>query len=60
MTQPANSYRVTLEDREGKKILVWATLKDGQAVQYLREPSHSGWQRIEVRSASILPLDTEL
>jgi putative cardiolipin synthase len=60
MTQPANSYRVTLEDREGKKTLVWSTLKEGQPVQYAREPSHSGWQRIEVSTASILPLDTEL
>ena len=48
MTQPANAYHVTLEDRDGKKTLVWSTVKDGQPVQYLREPSHSGWQRFEV------------
>jgi putative cardiolipin synthase len=60
MTQPANAYHVTLEDRDGKKTLVWSTVKDGQPVQYLREPSHSGWQRFEVASASMLPLDPEL
>jgi putative cardiolipin synthase len=60
MTQPANAYRVTLEDREGKKTLVWSTVKDGKPVQYLREPARSGWQRMEVRSASLLPIDTEL
>ncbi|HUL19587.1 MAG TPA: phospholipase D family protein [Steroidobacteraceae bacterium] len=60
MTQPANAYRVRLEDRDGKKILVWSTVKDGQPVQYLKEPSHSGWQRFEVRTASLLPLDPEL
>jgi cardiolipin synthase C len=60
MTQPANSYGVTLEEREGKKTLVWSTLKDGQPVQYAREPSHSGWQRFEVSTATMLPLDPEL
>ena len=60
MTQPANAYHVTLEDRDGKKTLVWSTVKDGQPVQYLREPSHSGWQRFEVASASMLPIDPEL
>jgi cardiolipin synthase C len=60
MTQPANAYRVTLEERAGKKILVWSTVKDGQPVQLVKEPSHSDWQRMEVRSASLLPLDPEL
>ena len=60
MTQPANAYRVTLEERDGKKTLVWSTVKDGQPVHYLREPSHSGWQRFEVRTAAMLPLDPEL
>jgi putative cardiolipin synthase len=60
MTQPANAYRVTLEDRDGKKILVWSTVKDGEAVQYTHEPARGDWERFEVGVASMLPIDQEL
>ncbi|HEY7995379.1 MAG TPA: phospholipase D family protein [Steroidobacteraceae bacterium] len=60
MTQPANAYRVTLEERSGKPTLIWSTVKDGEPVQYEREPARSGWERFEVRSLAVLPIDPEL
>jgi putative cardiolipin synthase len=60
MTQPANAYRVTLEERQGKQTLIWSTVKDGEAVQYTREPARGGWERFEVGAAAILPIDQEL
>jgi cardiolipin synthase C len=60
MTQPANAYHVTLEERQGKQTLIWSTVKDGEAVQYTREPARSGWERFEVGVASMLPIDEEL
>jgi cardiolipin synthase C len=62
MAQPENSY--VLELRPGSAgsspHLVWHTQEDGKAVEYLREPARSAWQRLEVKLLSLLPLAGEL
>jgi putative cardiolipin synthase len=59
MAQPENSY--VLELRPGSRPhLVWHTQEDGKAVDYVREPARSGWQRLEVKLLSLLPLGGEL
>lgn len=61
MTQPASAYAVTLQTRpEGAPKLLWSTLDHGQPVTYTTEPARSAWQRFEVRTLSLLPLDHEL
>jgi hypothetical protein len=39
---------------------VWHTQEDGKAVEYVREPARSRWQRLEVKLLSLLPLGGEL
>lgn len=62
MTQPGTAYHVTLatDVPKGDPQLRWSTVRDGQPVQYTREPAHSGWQRLQVRVLSLLPIDNEL
>jgi cardiolipin synthase C len=62
MTQPGTSYHVTLVDDgpKGHAQLRWSTVRDGKPVEYTREPAHSGWQRLQVRVLSLLPIDSEL
>jgi putative cardiolipin synthase len=59
MTQPANSYvmRLTEADGSGRRALVWHTLEDGKAVDFLEEPAVTAWQRFQVELLSLLPLD---
>jgi putative cardiolipin synthase len=59
MTQPANAYEVTLiPEHPGK--LKWSTLRAGEPLTLTREPARSDWERLEVASLSLLPLDEEL
>jgi putative cardiolipin synthase len=62
MTQPGNAYAVSLQDSDPGKSpkLIWSTVEDGKPVRYEQEPARSGWQRAEVRTLSLLPVDHEL
>ncbi len=62
MTQPGNAYAVTLrQSHSGKSpTILWTTVEQGTPVTYTKEPSRSAWQRAEVRTLSLLPLDQEL
>jgi putative cardiolipin synthase len=62
MTRPENAYSVELRPIKegGPPRLVWHTVENGQTVDYDREPARSGWQRMEARFLSLLPLDPEL
>jgi len=65
LAQPANSYRVTLEQRRANpdgnaKSVVWRTEEDKQPAEYDQEPAKSDWQRFKVHLFSLLPLDSEL
>jgi putative cardiolipin synthase len=62
MTQPQSAYAVSLRpsDSKGSPGLVWSTVEQGKPVSYSREPSRNTWQRIEVRTLSLLPVDHEL
>lgn len=62
LTQPANAYSLSLRQAgpgAAAKIL-WNTVEHGQPVTYTKEPSRSSWQRTEVSTLSLLPLDHEL
>jgi len=60
ITQPANSYRVSLEmDKEGTQRLVWHTEEDGKPVDYTDEPG-SAWRELEVDLMSVLPIESQL
>ena len=62
MTQPQSAYAVSLRpsDSKGSPGLVWSTVEQGKPVSYSTEPSRNTWQRIEVRTLSLLPVDHEL
>src|SRR5262249_2144162 len=60
MTQPANAYHVTLEEEGHDPQLVWSTVRNGAPVELKREPAHNTWQRLEVHSLELLPIDDEL
>jgi cardiolipin synthase C len=62
MTKPESAYAVTLQpsDPRGSPALVWSTVEQGKPVSYSTEPSRNAWQRIEVRTLSLLPVDHEL
>jgi putative cardiolipin synthase len=62
MTQPASAYRVTLERAEphASPQLLWTTEEQGKPVTYHIEPARSSWQKLEVRTLSLLPVDREL
>ncbi len=62
MTQPGNAYAVSLQpsNSRGTPTLVWNTVEQGTPVTYTKEPARSAWQRVEVRTLSLLPLDHEL
>lgn len=62
MTQPESAYAVTLQPATpgGSAVLTWSTVEQGKQVTYTREPSRSEWQRFEVNTLSLLPIDHEL
>lgn len=62
MTQPESAYAVALQqsDSRGSPALSWSTVEHGKPVTYSKEPSRSAWERMEVRTLALLPLDHEL
>jgi putative cardiolipin synthase len=62
LTQLDNAYALSLSDKSAGKgpALIWTTRVSGTVVQYQTEPARNGWQRMEVKLLSILPLDKEL
>jgi len=60
MTQPANAYHVTLKQQGSDPQLVWSTQRAGRPVELTREPARSPWQRLEVHTLKLLPVDGEL
>ena len=62
LTQPANSYHVTLEKdgKDGTPHLAWHTEEDKQPVTLVREPAKDDWQRMSVEMLSLLHFDSEL
>jgi putative cardiolipin synthase len=62
MAQPENSYVLALRPGSAASSphLVWQTQEDGKAVEYVREPARSRWQRLKVKLLSLLPLAGEL
>jgi putative cardiolipin synthase len=62
LTQPVNSYHVTLEkDGEASQPhLVWHTEEDKQPMAYDHEPAKNAWQRMSVEMLSLLHFDSEL
>jgi putative cardiolipin synthase len=62
MTQLENSYSLALLPASpgSSSRLAWTTREAGKTVTYTREPARSGWQRLEMKFLSLLPLDREL
>ena len=63
MTQPASAYAVTLEHPEGDPSdpkLVWSTAQQGRPISYHTEPARNAWQRWEIHTLALLPIDHEL
>jgi putative cardiolipin synthase len=62
MTQPETAYALTLQpsDSHGARAIAWTTVKDGRQMTYTKEPARSTWQRMEVRTLRLLPMDHEL
>jgi putative cardiolipin synthase len=62
MTQLENSYALVLLPTSAgvPPRLAWKTREEGKPVEYVQEPARSAWQRLKMRSLSLLPLDGEL
>jgi putative cardiolipin synthase len=62
LTQLDNAYALSLSDKSAGRApaLIWTTRESGTVVQYTKEPARNGWQRIQVKLRSTLPLDKEL
>jgi len=62
MVQPDNVYAPAWREPQAgvPGHLVWDTREDGKAVEYMREPARSSWQRFKQTFMSWLPLDREL
>jgi putative cardiolipin synthase len=62
MVKPDDCYIVALRSAGPPQDsrLVWRTEENGHAVEYTREPARSGWQRLEVKFLTLLPLDKQL
>jgi putative cardiolipin synthase len=62
MIQPENCYVLALNPAGTlhKSHLIWRTEQNNREVEYDREPARSGWQRLQAKFLSILPLEREL
>jgi putative cardiolipin synthase len=62
MVKPDDCYIVALRSAGPPQDsrLVWRTEENGHDVEYTREPARSGWQRLEVKLLTLLPLDKQL
>ena len=59
---PENSYGLALQAHAvgGSSQLLWRTRENGSAIEYVREPARSEWERTKVNFLSLLPLEKEL
>ena len=57
-----DAYAVTLEHPEDQSHpkLVWSTAQQGRPVSYHSEPARNAWQRWEIHTLALLPIDHEL
>jgi len=62
MVKPENCYAVALRPAGavGKSRLTWRTEENNRDVELDREPARSGWQRLQAKLLTILPLGREL
>jgi cardiolipin synthase C len=62
MIKPENCYALALGPAAvgGKSHLTWRTEESNREVDYDREPARSGWQRLQAKFLSLLPLGREL
>ncbi|MEO7208429.1 MAG: phospholipase D family protein, partial [Steroidobacteraceae bacterium] len=62
MVKPENSYALSLSPAgsAGDSRLIWRTKDNNRDVEFHREPARSGWQRLEAKVLTLLPLDREL
>jgi putative cardiolipin synthase len=62
MVKPENCYAVTLSPAgaAGKARLTWRTEENNRGVALDREPARSGWQRLQAKFLTLLPMDREL
>jgi putative cardiolipin synthase len=62
MVKPENCYALALSPAGvvGKSRLTWRTEENSREIEYDREPARSGWQRLQAKLLSLLPLEREL
>ena len=62
MIKPENCYVLALSPAgvPGKSRLTWRTEENNRRVEYNVEPARSGWQRLQAKILSHLPLEREL
>ena len=62
MVKPENCYALALSPTGalGKSRLTWRTEESNREVDYVREPARSGWQRLQAKLLSLLPIEREL
>ena len=62
MVKPENCYALALSPagEGGKSRLTWRTEESNRKIEYDREPARSGWQRLQAKFLSLLPVEREL
>jgi cardiolipin synthase C len=62
MVKPENCYALALSPAHvaGKSRLTWRTEEGSREIEYDREPARSGWQRLQAKFLSLLPVAREL
>jgi cardiolipin synthase C len=62
MVKPENCYALALSSAgvAGKSRLTWRTEENNREIDYVREPARSGWQRLQAKLLSLLPIEREL
>jgi putative cardiolipin synthase len=62
MVKPENCYALALRPAGGvgKLRLTWRTEEGSRVIDYDREPARSGWQRLQAKLLSHLPIEREL
>jgi len=62
MVKPENCYAVSLNPAGSpdKSRLTWRTEESGRVVDYVQEPGRSGWQRLQAKMLTLVPMEREL
>jgi putative cardiolipin synthase len=62
MVKPENCYALALSPAGmvGRARLTWRTEEGNRVIDYDREPARSGWQRLQAKFLSLLPIAREL